>query len=296
MSRCRVRRCAGSVGDTAVVRTGVGGGRGVRSRSRIGSRIDFPDDESMRISHEAIYQALYVQGRGALRRELTACLRTGRALRVPRARTAARQAVRDRRGPDQRAAGRGRRPGRPRPLGRRSDPRARQLRDRDAGGAHHAVSRCCCTCRRWTARRPRVKNGPALAGHGAEAVRDAIAAAITTLPEQLRRSLVLGPGRRDGPTRAAADRHRPARSTSATRTAPGSAAPTRTPTACCASTSRRAPTSLDTAPTTSPRSQPRSTADLARHSAGEPQPKPSTSTCSLRPAPRSTASDTAHGE
>ena len=50
-------------------------------------RVDFPDDESMRISHEAIYQALYVQGRGALRRELVACLRTGRALRVPRART-----------------------------------------------------------------------------------------------------------------------------------------------------------------------------------------------------------------
>ena len=41
----------------------------------------------MRISHEAIYQALYVQGRGALRRELSACLRTGRALREPRART-----------------------------------------------------------------------------------------------------------------------------------------------------------------------------------------------------------------
>ena len=52
--------------------------------------IDFPDDESMRVSHEAIYQALYVQGRGGLRRELTACLRTGRALRVPRARTRAR--------------------------------------------------------------------------------------------------------------------------------------------------------------------------------------------------------------
>ncbi len=50
-------------------------------------RADFPDDESMRVSHEAIYQALYVQGRGALRRELVACLRTGRALRVPRART-----------------------------------------------------------------------------------------------------------------------------------------------------------------------------------------------------------------
>ncbi len=40
----------------------------------------------MRNSHEAIYQALYIQGRGALRRELTACLRTGRALRVPQAR------------------------------------------------------------------------------------------------------------------------------------------------------------------------------------------------------------------
>ncbi len=50
-------------------------------------RVDFPDDESMRISPETIYQSLYVQGRGALRRELTACLRTGRALREPRART-----------------------------------------------------------------------------------------------------------------------------------------------------------------------------------------------------------------
>ncbi len=42
--------------------------------------IDFPDDASMRISHEAIYQALYVESRGALKRELVACLRTGRAL------------------------------------------------------------------------------------------------------------------------------------------------------------------------------------------------------------------------
>lgn len=48
--------------------------------------IDFPDDKTMRISHEAIYQSLFVQGRGVLRRELTACLRTGRVLRVPRAR------------------------------------------------------------------------------------------------------------------------------------------------------------------------------------------------------------------
>ena len=48
--------------------------------------MDFPEDISMRISHDAIYQALYVQDRRALRSELTACLRTGRALRVPRER------------------------------------------------------------------------------------------------------------------------------------------------------------------------------------------------------------------
>lgn len=49
--------------------------------------VDFPDDEAMRISHEAIYQALYIEGRGALKRELVACLRTGRALRKPRERS-----------------------------------------------------------------------------------------------------------------------------------------------------------------------------------------------------------------
>jgi transposase, IS30 family len=45
---------------------------------------DFPDDAEMRVSHETIYQSLYVQGRGALQRELTSHLRTGRALRRPR--------------------------------------------------------------------------------------------------------------------------------------------------------------------------------------------------------------------
>jgi hypothetical protein len=49
-------------------------------------RLDYPEDPTMRISHEAIYQSLYIQGRGALRRELTACLRSGRALRLPRER------------------------------------------------------------------------------------------------------------------------------------------------------------------------------------------------------------------
>ena len=47
-------------------------------------REDFPDDLEMRVSHETIYQALYVQGRGGLRRELTMHLRTGRSLRKPR--------------------------------------------------------------------------------------------------------------------------------------------------------------------------------------------------------------------
>jgi IS30 family transposase len=49
-------------------------------------KVDFPEDLTMRISHEAIYQALYIQGRGALKRELSACLRSGRALRLPRER------------------------------------------------------------------------------------------------------------------------------------------------------------------------------------------------------------------
>jgi IS30 family transposase len=49
-------------------------------------REDFPQDDQMRISHESIYRSLYVQGRGELRRELTKCLRTGRALRKPRRR------------------------------------------------------------------------------------------------------------------------------------------------------------------------------------------------------------------
>ncbi len=46
-------------------------------------RKQFPDDARMQVSHETIYQSIYVQGRGALRRELAVCLRTGRALRRP---------------------------------------------------------------------------------------------------------------------------------------------------------------------------------------------------------------------
>jgi len=97
--------------------------------------VDFPDDGAMRISHEAIYQALFVQARGALRRELTACLRTGRPLRVPRART--RAAVR----PNRSARGRrcdprtrdGSQAGRRRRVeGRASGPRWRRAHSRSA--------------------------------------------------------------------------------------------------------------------------------------------------------------------
>jgi len=46
-------------------------------------RTEFPDDPMMRVSHETIYKSLFVQGRGELRRELTRCLRSGRATRRP---------------------------------------------------------------------------------------------------------------------------------------------------------------------------------------------------------------------
>ncbi len=49
-------------------------------------RIEFPDDPMMWVSHETIYQSLFVQGRGQLRRELTRCLRSGRAQRRPQGR------------------------------------------------------------------------------------------------------------------------------------------------------------------------------------------------------------------
>jgi IS30 family transposase len=158
--------------------------------------VDFPDDESMRISHEAIYQALYVQGRGALRRELAACLRTGRALRVPRART----------------RGRGKKfvtaevmiSERPAEAEDRAVP-GHWEGDLILGLGSSAIGTLVERSTRFTrllhlppmaghGTGPRVKNGPALAGHGAEAVRDAIASTITTLPEQLRKSLVWDQG------------------------------------------------------------------------------------------------------
>jgi IS30 family transposase len=54
-------------------------------------KVEHPDDRELQISHETIYQSLYVQGRGLLRRELAACLRTGRAVRKPRGGTLGRR-------------------------------------------------------------------------------------------------------------------------------------------------------------------------------------------------------------
>lgn len=158
--------------------------------------IDFPNDEDMRISHEAIYQALFIQGRGALRRELTACLRTGRALRTPRARVSQR--------------GKGFVSSeimisqRPAEANDRAVP-GHWEGDLILGLGSSAIGTLVERTTRFTmllhlprldghGDAPRVKNGPALAGHGAEAVCDAITRAIVTLPQELRRSLTWDQG------------------------------------------------------------------------------------------------------
>ena len=156
-------------------------------------RLDFPDDDAMRISHEAIYQALYVQSRGALKRELVACLRTGRALRVPRARSQrGKNFVSEEIMISERPA--------------EAEDRAipgHWEGDLILGTDRSAIGTLVERSTRFTMllhlppsedRQPRVKNGPPVTGHGGEAVRDAIAAAITTLPEQLRRSLTWDQG------------------------------------------------------------------------------------------------------
>jgi len=142
-------------------------------------RRDFPEDKDMWVSPETIYQALYVQSRGALRRELTKCLRTGRALRRPQ---------------------------------RRADRRSTRIRDkvmiseRPAEVADRAVpghwegdlitgtanKSAIGTLVERTSRITLLLHLPN--DHGAEQVEQAMIAAMRTLPEHLRRSLTWDQG------------------------------------------------------------------------------------------------------
>lgn len=160
-------------------------------------KLDFPDDESMRISHEAIYQALFIQSRGALNRELILCLRTGRALRMPRARS--------KRVPWAHVS-----------ADVLISERPAEAEDRAIPG-HHEGDLIIGTERSaigtvverttgfltlvhlpreegWRVQ-PIVKNGPALSGYGAISMNKALASAMAAMPAELKRSLTWDRGK-----------------------------------------------------------------------------------------------------
>jgi len=151
----------------------------------------------MRISHEAIYQALYVESRGALKRELVACLRTGRALRVPRART--RRQAWAHVTPDVMISER------PAEVEDRAVP-GHWEGDLIIGLKRSAIGTLVERTSRYTmlvhlpredgyGTIARTKNGPALAGYGAVKMKNALATTMSVLPEQLRRSLTWDRGK-----------------------------------------------------------------------------------------------------
>ena len=160
-------------------------------------RVDFPEDESMRISHEAIYQALYIQGRGALKRELILCLRTGRALRAPRERSRRRTWAHVT--PETLISER------PAEVADRAVP-GHWEGDLLIGLERSAIGTVVERTTRFTmlVHLPREegyrhketpKNGPALAGYGAITMSKALAATMTSLPAQLTRSLTWDRGK-----------------------------------------------------------------------------------------------------
>jgi IS30 family transposase len=140
----------------------------------------FPVQPEMQVSHETIYQGLYVQGRGELRRELTRALRTGRARRIPRRR------------PDQR------RPRFTAPMVMISE-RPAEAADRAVPGhwegdliiGKDQRSQIGTLVERAT-RYVLLVHLPA--GRDAETVRDALVATMTTLPAELKRSLTWDQG------------------------------------------------------------------------------------------------------
>jgi IS30 family transposase len=160
-------------------------------------KVDFPDDEFMRISHEAIYQSLFIEGRGALKRELVACLRTGRALREPRARS--------RNKPQGHVTADVVLSERPAEATDRAVP-GHWEGDLIIGTDRSAIGTLVERRSRSTmlvhlprldgwGQTPPVKNGPALSGYGAVAMNAALAASITRLPEQLRQTLTWDRGK-----------------------------------------------------------------------------------------------------
>jgi IS30 family transposase len=142
-------------------------------------RAEFPDDAEMRVSHETIYQSIYVQGRGALRRELASCLRTGRAVRKPHRRSGER---------------RGRIPGqvniseRPAEVGDRAVP-GHWEGDLIVG---MPTSSAIGTLVERRTRFVMLLHLPA--GHGADAVAEQMTEAMAGLPAALRRSLTWDQG------------------------------------------------------------------------------------------------------
>ncbi len=160
-------------------------------------KIEFPDDESMHLSHEAIYQALYIQGRGALKRELVSCLRTGRALRVPRARAQAKAWAH--------VSEEVMISSRPAEAQDRAVP-GHWEGDLLIGLNRSAIGTLVERSTRFTMLVylprekgygviPRTKNGPALSGYGAVRMANALTKTVTELPAQLWRSLTWDRGK-----------------------------------------------------------------------------------------------------
>ena len=226
------------------------------------------------MSHETIYVSLFVQSRGALRKELTRYLRSGHTTRRPRGHSVM-NGQGQLRGHAQhpRTARRSQRPGRARPLGRRPPHGQTHARHGDAGGTQDPLRHADRAPAR--ARRRRRRRRARRQDHRA--------------PRTAASFAHLGPRQRDGRPRPVHASTPACRSTSATRAAPGSAAATRTPTACYASTSPNAPRSRTTPRPTSTRSQPNSTAGLDKHSDGDHHHKHSTKRCDdpLNPQPSS---------
>jgi IS30 family transposase len=225
------------------------------SPQQISARLvrDFPDDQEMRVSHETIYKSLFVQARGALRKELAACLRTGRTQRCSHKRTE--------------HSGTGRLRG------------MVMISDRPAEAADRAIPG------HWEGDLLMGKGGRSAIGtlverlsryvmlvhlpegRTAEAVRKALTRQITKMPSDLRRTLTWDQGK---------EMAEHVQFTVATDVdvyfcdphSPGSAAATRTSTASSASTSPRTPTSTPSHGPTWPRSLGRSTHALDKLSAG----------------------------